>query len=93
MSNTERFNATQLPEEDFDETSETLNDTPDEIPEPAESGRFKNGHFVQYPTGKPNHYSKDRRHVPRTKKSDEKKSKVRSSGGKGSKHRKSQDTL
>lgn len=99
MSNTERLNATQLPEEEYDDFPEFLDDTPDdtpdesEVPEPAESSRFKDGHFVQYPTGKPKHYSKDRRYVPSVKKSDAKKMNVRSSGGKGSKHRKSQDTL
>ena len=91
MSNTERFDATQLPEENFDETSETLESSDmHEVEKSAESSRFKDGHFVQYPTGKPGHYSKDRRHVPITKKSDAKKQHICSGGGKGAKHKKAQ---
>ena len=50
--------------------------------------RPKRGAPVQYPTSKPGHYSKDRRHVPIQKKSDADKKHVRSGNGKGAKHKK-----
>lgn len=46
---------------------------------------------TQYPTSKPGHYSKDRRHVPITKKSDAKKSGARSGTAKGKKGKKKHD--
>ena len=50
--------------------------------------RPKRGKPTQYPTSKPGHYSKDRRHVPIEKKSDAAKKHVQSGGGKGAKHKK-----
>ena len=45
---------------------------------------------TQFPTSKPGHYSKERRYVPRTKKSDLKKEQVRSTQGKGAGAKKAQ---
>lgn len=67
---------------DDDETSET------EVLEP----RRRRSKPTQYPTSKPGHYSKDRRHVPITKKSDAKKSGARSGTAKGKKGKKANST-
>lgn len=63
-------------DEDIDETLE---------PRPSR------GKPVQYPTDKPNHFSKDRRHVNIPKKSDEKKNRVHAGSGKGKHNKKSNE--
>lgn len=54
--------------------------------------RPKRSKPTQYPTGKPGHYSKDRRYVPIPKKSDAKKSGTRSGTAKGKKGKKANST-
>ena len=75
MAETTLEQTVRLGDQPDDDTSEN------EVLEP----RRKRSKPTQYPTGKPGHYSKDRRHVPITKKSDAKKSGVRSGSGKGQK--------
>lgn len=58
----------------------------DEVSETEElEPRRKRTKPVQFPTAKPGHYSKDRRHVPTTKKSDADKICIRSGTVKGKK--------
>ena len=75
--------------EEEEENSDT--ETEVEVPETSYTPP-RRGKPVQFPTTKPGHYSKDRRHVPKPKKSDEAKNQVRAKGGKG-KNRKNNPLL
>ena len=74
-------------------TDEQLGNQYDEAPETAVlEPRRRKSKPTQFPTSKPGHYSKDRRYVPITKKSDAKKSGTHSGTAKGKKGKKANST-
>lgn len=90
MTTTDLRLGDDIPEyrEDFDEGVDIskADDTETEDIEETVEPRPRRKKPEQFPTGKPGRYSKDRRYVPATKKSDQ--GKVLSGSGKGAKHKK-----